>query len=239
MARANPRTIITLSPESHDPKVAKLAGRGVYTNEEMEGWIERAFDAGIFQIDIWYFIGMPEQDARSVAETVDYCRRLLKRFQRQRVNPMICPMIPFLDPASTFFEYPDRHGYRVFHRTVEEHRRGMERASIINRINYETRWLTRRDLVHVGFEAVQRLMEAKAALGFLPGGVTREYVTKADDALRFIDVVHEVDCLADPVARSAELEKLGDEILKRNNEIFFSGVSPARMLITVAGSNPS
>jgi clorobiocin biosynthesis protein CloN6 len=190
----------------------------------MESWICRALDAGIFQIDIWYFIGMPEQDVRSVAATVDYCRRLLKLFQGQRVNPMICPMIPFLDPASTFFEYPDQHGYRVFHRTVEEHRVGMERASIINRINYETKWLSRSDLVHVGFDAVQRLMEAKAALGALPASITREYVARADDAIRFIDVVHEVDCLANPLERQAELEKLGSEILRRNNEIFFSGV---------------
>ncbi|MCC6487321.1 MAG: cobalamin-dependent protein, partial [Candidatus Hydrogenedentes bacterium] len=61
MAKSNKRTIITLSPESHDPRVAKLAGRGVYTNEEMEDWCQKALDLGIYHSDIWYFIGMPEQ----------------------------------------------------------------------------------------------------------------------------------------------------------------------------------
>ena len=61
MVRANRRTMITLSPESHDPVVAKLSGRGVYTNEEMEAWIGRALEIGIHQIDVWYFIGMPQQ----------------------------------------------------------------------------------------------------------------------------------------------------------------------------------
>ena len=70
MVGANRRTAITLSPESHDPVVAKLAGRGVYSNEELEAWIERALSYGIAQIDIWYFIGMPEQDERSVFETL-------------------------------------------------------------------------------------------------------------------------------------------------------------------------
>ncbi len=224
MVQANRRTIITLSPESHDLQVAKLAGRGVYTNDEMEKWIDRALDIGIHQIDIWYFIGMCDQDERSVMESVDYCRRLLRLFKGKNVNPMVCPMIPFLDPASEFFEHPEQHGYRVFHRTAEQHRRGMEHASIINRINYETRYLSRANLVNVGFRAVRELMQAKASEGILPGSIVRDYVSKIDDALRMIPAVHEVDCLADPTARALELDKLGDDIVARNRLIFNSGV---------------
>ena len=224
MVAANKRTIITLSPESHDIRVSKLAGRGVYTNEELEQWLEKALDYGIHQIDIWYFIGMPEQDEKSVWGTVDYCQKLLEKFKGKRVNPMICPMIPFLDPGSTFFEYPEKYGYRIFYRTVEEHRRGMMHASIINRINYETKWLTRRDLVHVGFKAVRGLMKAKGTSGFLPQSLVNGYVERIDDALGFIDVVHEADCISDEREREQALNELGDEILKRNNMIFFSGV---------------
>jgi clorobiocin biosynthesis protein CloN6 len=224
MVRANKRTIITLSPESHDLRISKLAGRGAYTNGELERWIERALRYGIHEIDIWYFIGMPEQDEKSVMGTVDYCRRLLGLFKGEHVHPMICPMIPFLDPASTFFENPDEHGYKVFHRTVEEHRRGMERASIINRINYETKWLKRKDLVYVGFKAVRRLMELKAEAGLLPSSSVRDYNSKIDDAIDFIKAVHEVDCIVDRAERTCELDKLGEEILRRNNMIFFSGV---------------
>ena len=157
--------------------------------------------------------------------TVEYCQRLLDKFKGRPVHPMICPMIPFLDPASTLFENPDRHGYRVFYRTVEEHRRGMEHASIINRINYETRWLSRRDLVHVGFRAVRQLMEAKAQAGMLPLSWVKPYNTRIDDALEFIDVVHDVDCLADRTERALELAKLGDEIQRRNEMILYSGVT--------------
>jgi clorobiocin biosynthesis protein CloN6 len=225
MARANRRTSITLSPESHDPVVAKLAGRGVYTNQQMEDWIERALDRGIYGIDVWYFIGMPEQDEASVMGTVEYCEKLLTRFQNRRVHPMICPMIPFLDPASNFFENPGAHGYRVFYRSVEQHRRGMERASLINRINYETRWLSRADLVSVGFRAVRRLMEAKAGVGMLPPSVVKSYNAKIDDALAFAPEVHRVDCLPDARERARQLANLGSEIRRRNDLIFFSGVA--------------
>ncbi len=224
MARANRRTTITLSPESHDLNVARRAGRGVYTNAEMEAWIERALERGIEQVDIWYFVGMPGQDAAWVRGTVDYCGRLLEKFKGRRVNPLICPMIPFLDPASNIFEDPARYGYRVYHRTLEEHRRAMERASIINTINYETRDLSRSDLVYVGYRAVRDLMELKAGSGQMPRSLTEAYVAKINDALDFIPVVHAADCLTDLRAREDELARLGDEILKRNQMIFYAGV---------------
>jgi clorobiocin biosynthesis protein CloN6 len=225
MAKANKKTFITLSPESHDMRVAKLAGRGVYSSKEMEVWIERALDRGIYGIDIWYFIGMPEQDEKSVWETVDYCHQLLKKFKGKRVTPLLCPMIPFLDPACTFFEYPEQHGYKVFYRTVEEHRRGMESASLINITNYETRWLHRRDLTMVGYQAVKRLTQLKADTGFLPGGIAESVIRKIDDAMEFIAVVHEVDCIRDQADRERQLSRLGPEISQRNHAIFFTGVA--------------
>jgi clorobiocin biosynthesis protein CloN6 len=190
----------------------------------MEAWLERALEIGIHNIDVWYFIGMPQQDRDSVNATVDYCGHLLSRFKGKNVNPMICPMVPFLDPASTFFEQPEEHGYRVFHRTAEEHRRAMERASLFNRINYETRWLSRKDLVEVGFLAVRRLMEIKGSLSALPRSMVRDYNAKIDDALKFMPVVHEADCIANPAERARALEALGDEIVKRNDMVLFGGV---------------
>ena len=225
MVKANPRTTICLSPESHDLHIAKLAGRGVYTMEQLERWIRKALDYGIHEIDVWFFIGMPEQDERSVFETVDYCGRLLKLFQGERVLPLLCPMIPFLDPASTFFERPEEHGYRVFYRTAEEHRRGMERASIINWCNYETRWLSRSDLVFVGYDAVRRLVKLKGEFGSMPMGVAASVVEKITDALEWIKIVHQIDNIPDVRARRSELEKVGPEVLARNNDIFFSGVA--------------
>jgi len=224
MAAANKHTTITLSPESHDMRVAKLAGRGVYTPEEMERWIAKALDYGIFEIDVWYFIGMPKQDEESVRATVEYCHRLLRLFKGRRVFPLLCPMIPLLDPASTFFEHPEQHGYRVFYRTVEEHRRGLESPSLVNRINYETQWLSRNQLVSVGYSAVRRLVEIKGEIGFLPSGIVSSIIGKIDDAVKFMKVVHDADSISNSGDRASELAKLGGEIRKRNEMIFFSGV---------------
>jgi clorobiocin biosynthesis protein CloN6 len=229
MVAANPRTSITLSPDSSNLRIGRLAGRGAYTMAEMEAWIERALSIGIHQIDVWFFIGMPEQDEDAVKADVDYCAHLLEKFAGRRVTPLLCPMIPFLDPASTFFEEPDQHGYRVFYRTVEEHRRAMLRASIINRINYETRWLKRADLVRVGYRAVGELMRLRAENRQMPMSLAASVGRSIQDALDFIDVVHRADCLADARDRARALDELGDAIERRNQAILFSGVANQAM----------
>jgi hypothetical protein len=67
-------------------------------------------------------------------------------------------------------------------------------------------------------------MEAKGEAGALPRSVVRDYNARIDDALTFIPVVHEIDSIADPLERSRELENHGDEIERRNQAIFSSGV---------------
>jgi clorobiocin biosynthesis protein CloN6 len=159
---------IMLSPESHDPKISKAAGRGTYTMEQMENWIPRALDAGVKGIMVWFFIGMPYQDRQSVMDTIAYSERLIRKFGGWNALPLICPMVPFLDPGCRFFEQPEQHGYRIFHRTLEEHRQALVEPLWYRRLNYETRWLGRRQLQDVSYEAISRLVEIKGEYGVLP-----------------------------------------------------------------------
>ncbi len=159
---------IMLSPESHDPQISAAAGRGTYSMEEMEAWIPRALDAGVKGVMIWFFIGMPYQDRQSVMDTVAYSERLIRKFGGWDALPLICPMVPFLDPGCRFFEEPDQHGYRIFHRTLEEHRQAMVEPLWYRRLNYETRWLDRRQMQDVSYEAIARLVEIKGEYGVLP-----------------------------------------------------------------------
>jgi len=224
MASANSRSSITLSPESHDREIATRCGRGVYDNAELERWIERAFDCGIHQIDFWYFCGMPGQTVASVMQTVAYGRHLLEKFAGRRLNPMICPMVPFLDPASTFFESPDRHGYRRFCRTLAEHEDAMTRASIIHRMNYETTAMSRDEIVLTGFEAIRQMMEAKAEFGSVPRTFADPYIERICDSIEFTRLVHDADSIPDPVDRARALADLGPEIRQRNEALLYGGV---------------
>jgi clorobiocin biosynthesis protein CloN6 len=172
---------IMLSPESHDPAISKLAGRGTYSMPEMEEWIPKALDAGIAGVMVWFFIGMPEQTPQSVLDTVAYSESLLKKFRGQNVLPLICPMVPFLDPGSRFFEEPHKHGYRIFYRTLEEHRQAMLEPLWHKRLNYETLWMSRRELQDVTYEAIARLVTIKGELGVLPSSFCKAILSTIDE----------------------------------------------------------
>ena len=154
-----------------------------------------------------------------------YIEGLLKRFEGKNVVPFICPLVPFLDPGSTFFSEPEQHGYKLFYRTLEEHRQGMKRASFINRVNYETRWMSREDIVYSGYEAARELFLMKRGAGMMPRSMIRSAVNRIDDTKEFLKVVHAIDCLSDPADREKELEKISGEIRRRNDATFFSGVA--------------
>jgi clorobiocin biosynthesis protein CloN6 len=167
------RAHIMLSPESHDPVISRLAGRGTYTMEEMETWIPMALDVGIRSVMVWFFIGMPQQTKESVRETVRYCERLLDKYRGKGVLPLLCPMVPFLDPGSRFFEEPERHGYTIFHKSLADHRQAMVEPLWHGRLNYETKWLARREIQDVTYESIDRLVEVKEGLEILPRQLCR------------------------------------------------------------------
>jgi clorobiocin biosynthesis protein CloN6 len=155
---------------------------------------------------------------------VEYCERLIEKFRGKPVMPMICPMMPFLDPASTFFEEPEAHGYRVFARSAEDHRRIMTRASPVHRMNYETAWLDRRAIFTLGMQAIRDVMRAKVRAGAFSGPRVEQIASRIDDAVAFTDVLTAAEAIADPAARARELAALGGEILARNESLLNGGV---------------
>ena len=207
------RAFINLSPESHDPVISKLAGRGTYTMEQMEDWIERALDAGIAGVMVWFFIGMPRQTAQSVMDTVAYCESLIKKFRGKNVVPLICPMVPFLDPGSRFFEEPDKHGYHIFHRTLEEHRQALVAPIWHERLNYSTNWLSTREIQEVSYQAVTELVKVKGELGMLPGSWCKAVLATIEETKELLaEIEHAV--------KAGELgEDLRKQILTYNGKI--------------------
>ena len=224
LAGNNPKVIANLSPMSHDVHVSRLSGRGTYTLEEMEAWIHKAVALGVYEINVWFLIGLEEQDEESVWGSVEYCRRLLTEFKGHKVIPFICPMTPFLDPGSNYFEEPEKYGYKLFYKTVEDHRRAMMQPSLAGRINYETKWLSREQLVTVSYEAVKRVFQMKGDANLYPQRVVKEIAEKIDDAREFTMLVHEIDQIADSSLREQKMSEISDEILRRNKETMYSGV---------------
>jgi B12-binding domain/radical SAM domain protein len=153
------------SPESHEQSVRDAQeGESGYTTEDMEAIVKEAVRLRCVRIDIFFMIGLPTQTTASVRDTVEYCGRLFQLGDK-RLSCFISPMGPFIDPGSRGFEEPERFGYRLFARTLEEHRQLLIQPTWERILNYETKWMSRRELVDATYDAAERLNELKVLHG--------------------------------------------------------------------------
>lgn len=194
LSEAAPDFILQMSPESHDEKVRSAFGR-TYGNAELEETIAGALEAGCKRFDLFFMIGLPEQTYDSVMETVEYCGRLMERFNtgpRPRLFPFISPFAPFLDPGSEVFNDPEKYGYRLLRRTLEEHRQALVQPSWKHVLNYETKWMNRDEIARSTYEAGLRFNRLKLQYGLVgeqQAAATEERIHKAVRLMQRIDEI--------------------------------------------------
>ena len=205
VAAAFPHFNFEISPESHDPEVRRASGKS-YTNEEMEQTIRLALDHGCSKFDVFFMIGIPGQTPASVTATIDYCEHLLRSFDR-RLNPFISPLAPFLDPGSIGFEKADSIGYRLFCRTLEEHRQALLAPSWKYTLSYETKWMNRAEIVESTYQAGLRLNRLKGQFGLIDGQTAEETEKRILRAMEMIRKIDDRIHLAEP-ERSQQLMAL-------------------------------
>lgn len=190
MSLSCPNFCLEISPESHDPEIRKASGRP-YSSEAFEQTLSDALDVGCGRLDVFFMIGLPKQTPQSVMDTIDYCDYLLQKFKGdKRLCLFIAPLSPFLDPGSLGFEQPERYGYRVLFRTLEEHRQALVSPSWKYSLNYETEWMTRHQIADTAYEAILRLNRLKAKHGVISRQMAEageQRIKAASEMMRRID----------------------------------------------------
>jgi hypothetical protein len=165
-----PPVELHFSPESHDEQLRARFGRH-FSNEELEKDIELMLGMGGKAL-MFFLVGIPGQTRASVFETIDYAEGLLERFNARypgRLDGYISPLVPFVDPGSPAFEQPEANGYRLFARTLAEHRALMRNPDLRDVLNYETNTMTRAEIVDIGAEAMNRMLDIRERCGLLKG----------------------------------------------------------------------
>jgi B12-binding domain/radical SAM domain protein len=161
---------VEMSPESHDVKVRRTFGKN-YDNAALESMIETLIRVGCKRVDLFFMVGLPNQTYASVMDTVDYCGELMQRYggtgPSKRILPLIAPLAPFIDPGSAIFEEPEQYGYRFFYRTLKEHRQAMLMPSWKFAMNYETKWMTRDEIVRATYDGALKLLDLKERHGVI------------------------------------------------------------------------
>jgi radical SAM superfamily enzyme YgiQ (UPF0313 family) len=209
-----PNWTLEISLESHSEKVRAAFGRR-YGNAAIEDTMRYALEEGVQRLDIFFMIGLPEQDYQSVMDTVDYCEYLkadLDKGPKRRLIPFISPLAPFLDPGSPVFENPDRYGYRFFARTLEEHRQALVQPSWKFVLNYETRWMNRDQIVDSTYEAGLRLNRLKAHYGVVDPVQAARTEQRILKARRLIVQIDDILRIQDPSRRAKLLRAIKPQV---------------------------
>jgi B12-binding domain/radical SAM domain protein len=197
IASSIPHFNFQLSPESHDQKIRSHFGRP-YENQRMEEFIRSALELGCQRLDLFFMIGLPYQNYQSVLDTVEYCDHLLERFGKEkRLHPYIAPLAPFVDPGSCVFENPEKFGYKLFYRSLEEHRRALLSPSWKQMLNYETVWMTRDEIVQSTYQGALRLNEIKYKRGLTSLKKFKEIERGIREAIRVMDEIDNMVSMSD------------------------------------------
>jgi B12-binding domain/radical SAM domain protein len=214
VAGAMPNWTLEISLESHSEEVRKAFGRP-FKNGPIEDTMRYALEAGVRRLDIFFMIGLPKQDYQSVMDTVDYCQYLMTDLDQgpvRRLIPFISPLAPFLDPGSPVFEAPERHGYRFFARSLEEHRQALVQPSWKYVLNYETKWMNRDQIVDSTYEAGLRLNRLKADYGLIGQAQAERTEARILKARRLIAQVDDIVSIENVERRTKLLRAIKPQV---------------------------
>jgi B12-binding domain/radical SAM domain protein len=211
LSDALPHYSIEMSIESHDDEVRRAFGKG-YTTKRVEESVKAALAHGCERVDIYFMTGLPKQTSQSVLDTVDYSSHLYREVAGDpRVLVFTSPMAPFLDPGSRVFDNPEKYGYRLKARTLEEHRQLLTQPSWKYIMNYETEWMSADEQVEATYEAGLGLNRVKAEIGAideLTARRTADRIERARQVMASIDgIMH-----GDPRERGRRLAQLEQSV---------------------------
>ena len=225
VADALPNFVLEVSLESHDERVRRAFGK-FYTNTDMEQTIDDALAVGCKRLDVYFMTGLPEQTYESVIGTIDYAGQLLARYDGdRRLLPFVSPLAPFVDPGSLAFENPERHGYRLFARSLEEHRQNLVAPSWKYVLNYETRWMSRDAIVASTYEAGRRLNALKAKHGLISADQAARTQSRIGRAVELIAVVDDLVARGPKVgarelgARKPDIDQVNESTVCEKKEL--------------------
>jgi hypothetical protein len=184
----------------------------------MEKSVEHALQNDCSRFDLFFMIGLPRQDKKSALDSARYSKRLYSLVNNDpRLFVFTSPLAPFLDPGSYAFENADEVGYHLFARTLEEHRARLTSPSWKHVLSYETKWMTRDDIVDASYDAADILNQTRSECGLIGSdelAVRIERTAMAREMMREIDLAITIKDASKRQAAFDVLRQKGEELME-------------------------
>jgi B12-binding domain/radical SAM domain protein len=215
IARSVPTWSLELTLESPDERVRRRNGKFPWPNRLVEDTIASALAHGCRTVDVFFMVGLADQRREDVLGIADYCEHLLQKFGAgARLRPFVAPLGPFLDPGSRAFEQPAL-GYRRSCQTLDDHRQAFLHDGWQQILSYETRSMTRDEIVRATYDVAERLNDLKRRYGLIDEPTFAGVAKRLSAAREALDATEHAGELSQ---RAAELANhgtmFGDDELK-------------------------
>lgn len=196
---------IEFSPDSYDEAVRLALGKG-YTNDAIEKTLPAAFDSGCSRFDLFFMNGLPQQSRESAMDSARGAKRLWDCVKKDD-NLFIynSPFAPFVDPGSRAFEEPEKWGYKLRARTLEDHRKLLDSPSWKHTLSYETIWMNRDEIAETSYDAAIVLTNAQLEAGRISEEGAKYRNERTEMARGIMHTIDEALLLDDPEERDRRL----------------------------------
>jgi B12-binding domain/radical SAM domain protein len=188
-----PKYSLELTLETHDEKIRRHNGKFNCTNPKVIETLQFALKHGCSKIDLFFMIGIPDQTKQSALDNITFCEEIHNKCnQNSRLAYFVAPLAPFLDPASAAFENPEKFGYIKHCHTLEDHRKAITQPSWKHMLSYETKEMTRDDIVDATYESAMLLNDFKLKYHIIDEKAHKDIQSKIERSQDYIKRIDEL-----------------------------------------------
>ncbi|MGB9725458.1 MAG: TIGR04190 family B12-binding domain/radical SAM domain protein [Fervidicoccaceae archaeon] len=174
-----------ISPESHSEETRKYYGRP-YSNEALMNFIINSINSNIKRVDLYFLVGLPRQTLMEVSSLPKFISEIYKKLpsdKEKQLDFFVAPLAPFVDPGSIAFDFPQKFGYKLRARSVEDHMNLVKHSrDWRGMLNYETYWMSREDIATATYLAAKGLILLKRDIGIIDRALSELLLSRIDES---------------------------------------------------------
>ncbi len=165
VAQIGRQVVMHICPDTGSEAVRRKLGRH-YTNEQLLKTVQICHQYGL-AVTCFFSVGLAGETPENVKQTWDLWNRMTEMDIKARVGgggPIAGPIV--LDPGSLAFDQPQKYGYKLLYKNLEEYVKGLSHPSWHHWLNYGTETLDTNAMVDLILSTVEFSIDQREKSGF-------------------------------------------------------------------------